>query len=54
MMNLKKVLTLAGVALVLFLLITEPEWSAQKVQEILDFLLVCARALITFVRSLFS
>lgn len=54
MMNLKKVLVLAGVALVLFLLITEPEWSAQKVQQILDLLWTIGNAFITFVRSLFG
>lgn len=54
MMNLKKILTLAGVALALFLLITQPEWSAQKVQQILDLLWTVANALITFIRSLFG
>lgn len=54
MMNLKKILVLACVALVLFLLITEPVWSAQKVQQILHFLWTVANALITFIRSLFG
>ena len=54
MMNLKKILTLAGVALALFLLITQPEWSAQKVLQILDLLWTVANAFITFIRSLFG
>ncbi|MFC3893240.1 hypothetical protein ACFOWZ_17345 [Lentzea rhizosphaerae] len=53
-MNLKKVLVLAGVALVLFLLITQPEQSAAAVQQVLGWLRQGAESIITFVRSLFG
>ena len=54
MMNLKKILILAAVALALYLLITQPEWSAQKVQQILDLLWTVANAFVIFIRSLFG
>ena len=53
-MNLKKVLVLAGVALVLFLLITQPEQSASAVQQVLGWLRQGAESIITFIRSLFG
>ncbi|WP_237048333.1 hypothetical protein [Lentzea guizhouensis] len=53
-MNLKKVLVLAGVALVLFLLITQPEESASAVQTVLGWLRQGAESIITFIRSLFG
>lgn len=52
--NLKKVLVLAGVALVLFLLITRPEESASAVQQALGWLRQGAESIITFIRSLFA
>jgi hypothetical protein len=52
--NLKKVLVLAGVALVLFLLITQPEQSAAAVQQVLGWLRQGAESIITFIRSLFG
>lgn len=52
--NLKKVLVLAGVALVLFLLITQPEESASGVQTALGWLREGAESIITFIRSLFG
>lgn len=52
--NLKKVLVLASVALVLFLLITQPEESAAAVQQVLGWLRQGAESIITFVRSLFG
>ncbi len=52
--NLKKVLVLAVVALVLFLLITRPEESASAVQTVLGWLREGAESIITFVRSLFG
>lgn len=52
-MNLKKVLTYAGIALLLFFLIAEPEQAAQLVQNILGALRAAAEALITFVRAFF-
>jgi hypothetical protein len=51
--NLKKLLTWAGVALLLFLLITQPVGAAGMVTNILNSLRDAAEALITFVRSLF-
>ncbi|GLZ29609.1 hypothetical protein Lesp02_17990 [Lentzea sp. NBRC 105346] len=53
-MNLKKVLVLAAVALVLFLLITQPEQSAQAVQTVLGWLRQGAESIITFIKSLFA
>ena len=52
--NLKKVLVLASVALVLFLLITQPEQSAQAVQTVLGWLRQGAESIITFIKSLFA
>jgi hypothetical protein len=51
--NLKKILTFAGVGLVLFFLIAEPQQAAQLVQNILGTLRDAAEALITFVKQLF-
>lgn len=52
--NLKKVLVLAAVGMVLFLLLTEPEQSASAVQQVLSWLRQGAESIITFIRSLFS
>jgi hypothetical protein len=51
--NLKKLLIFAGVALLLFFLIAEPQQAAQLVHNILNALRTAAEALITFVRQLF-
>ncbi|WP_169733954.1 hypothetical protein [Crossiella equi] len=53
-MNLKKILIFAGVALVLFLLITQPTQAADGVTGILGTLRGAAESIITFVRSLFN
>ncbi|MBB4968310.1 hypothetical protein [Saccharothrix violaceirubra] len=52
-MNLKKILTFAGVGLVLFFLIAEPQQAAQLVHNVLGTLRSAAEALITFVKQLF-
>jgi hypothetical protein len=52
--NAKKVATLAAVALVLFLLITQPVQSAAAVHQVLGWLRQGAEAIITFLRSLFA
>ncbi|APU13013.1 hypothetical protein UA75_04785 [Actinoalloteichus sp. GBA129-24] len=52
-MNLKKILMFAGIALLLFLLITQPNESANMVQGILATLQGAAEAIITFVQNLF-
>lgn len=52
--NVKKVVTLAAVALVLFLLITQPNESAEAVRTALGWLQSGAESIITFVRSLFA
>lgn len=52
--NAKKVMVLAGVALVLFLLISQPEQSADAVRQVLSWLREGAEAIITFLRSLFN
>lgn len=54
MMNLKKILVLMGVALALFLLVTQPEQSANAVQQVLSWLRQGAESIITFIRSLFG
>jgi hypothetical protein len=54
LLNLKKILTFAGVGLLLFFLIAEPSQAAQLVKNILGTLREAAEALITFVRQLFA
>jgi hypothetical protein len=49
----KKIAIFAGVALVLFFLISQPTQSAALVNNILNMLMQGAEALITFVKSLF-
>ena len=53
-MTRKKVIWLAIGALVLFLLITEPEQTASAVQQVLGWLRQGAESIITFIRSLFN
>lgn len=53
-MNAKKVISLAVVALLLFLLITQPTQSAEGVQTVLGWLQDGAEAIITFVKSVFA
>ena len=50
----KKILVLAGVALLVFFLVTQPTQSAGIVNNILNTLKDAAEALITFVRSVFN
>jgi hypothetical protein len=52
-MNLKKLLTWAAVALVLFFLISAPTQASHLVDSILTMLKNAAEALVTFVQSLF-
>jgi len=52
--NVKKVVTLAVVALLLFLLITQPDQSAEAVRTAVGWLRQGAESIITFVRSLFG
>lgn len=52
--NAKKALILAGAALLVFFLVTQPVQSAGIVTQILNTLKDAAEALITFVRSVFS
>jgi hypothetical protein len=52
--NVKKVVTLAAVALVLFLLITQPDESAEAVKTALGWLRQGAESIILFIRSLFN
>lgn len=51
-MNIKKILTFAGIALVLYFLIANPTEAANVVNNLLTSLQRGAQALITFVRSL--
>jgi hypothetical protein len=51
--NLKKILTWAAVALVLFFLISAPTQASGLVVNILNMLKGGADAIVTFVRSLF-
>jgi hypothetical protein len=50
--NLKKLLTWAAVALVLFFLISAPADASGLVQHILDLLKNGATAIVTFVKTL--
>ena len=52
-MNLKKLLIWAGVALVLFFLVSAPTEAAGVVHNVLGFLRGAADAIITFIRNLF-
>lgn len=52
--NAKKVLIVGGVALVLFLVIAQPQQSADAVHTALGWLKQGADAIVTFVQSLFS
>lgn len=52
--NLKKLLIFAGVALLLFFLIAEPQQAAQLVQNILNSLRAAAESIVLFVRNVFS
>lgn len=51
--NLKKLLTWAAIALVLFFLISAPQQASGLVSSILNDLKGAAEAIVTFVRSLF-
>jgi hypothetical protein len=52
--NLKKILTFAGVGLVLFFLIAQPQEAAALVHNILGTLRGAAEALINFASTLFK
>ena len=53
-MDAKKAMILAGVALVLFYVITQPTQAANAVQGLLDWLKDGAEAIITFMSNLFA
>jgi hypothetical protein len=53
-MKAKKILMLAGVALVLFYVITQPGPAAEAVQTILSWLRDGAEAIIVFVQNIFA
>lgn len=50
----KKLLTFAGIALVIFYVVSQPENSAGMVGTIVDFLRDSAESVITFVRGVFA
>ncbi|MDP9642184.1 hypothetical protein J2S53_002129 [Actinopolyspora lacussalsi] len=52
-MNIKKILTWAGIAFLLFFLISAPNEASDVVDGILDSLRQSAEAVITFMRNLF-
>lgn len=52
-MNIKKILTWAGIAFLLFFLISSPAQASDVVNGILDSLRQAAEAVITFMRNLF-
>jgi hypothetical protein len=54
LVNIKKIVIIAVIALVLFYLITQPNQSAEAVQTALGWLRDGAEAIITFVRDLFQ
>lgn len=49
--NIKKILTIGGIALLLFFLISQPGQSAGLVNSILNQLKTGAEAIITFVKT---
>lgn len=51
--NIKKILTWAGIAFLLFFLISAPAQASDVVNGILDSLRQAAEAVITFMRNLF-
>ncbi|WP_162788243.1 hypothetical protein [Amycolatopsis albispora] len=53
-MNAKKLLTFAGIALVLFFVIAQPQGAAGLVTNIITFLRESAESVITFVSNVFS
>ncbi|MFC4082348.1 hypothetical protein [Amycolatopsis samaneae] len=53
-MNLKKILTLAAIALVLFFVIAQPGHAAGLVSNAIDFLRSSAESVITFVSNIFK
>ncbi|MEV6912823.1 MULTISPECIES: hypothetical protein [Amycolatopsis] len=53
-MNAKKLLTFAGIALVLFFVIAQPGQAAGLVGNIIGFLRSSAESVITFVSNVFS
>ncbi|UJW33229.1 hypothetical protein L3Q67_05425 [Saccharothrix sp. AJ9571] len=53
-MNAKKLLTFAGIALVLFFVIAQPQGAAGLVTNIIAFLRESAESVITFVSNVFS
>ncbi|WP_198009077.1 hypothetical protein [Saccharomonospora saliphila] len=53
-MNIKKIATVAGIALVLFFVIARPGEAAGFVDNIIGALRDAAEAVITFVSSVFS
>ena len=52
--TIKKLLTFAGIALVLFFVIAQPGQAAGLVTNIIDFLRDAAKSIITFVSSVFT
>lgn len=53
-MNAKKLATFAGIALVLFFVIAQPDNAAGLVGNIVGFLRDAAESVITFVSSVFT
>lgn len=52
--DVKKILSIAGIALVLFFVIAQPGQAANLVGNIIDFLRSSAEAVITFVSNVFN
>ncbi|MHA6796530.1 hypothetical protein ACVGVM_23915 [Pseudonocardia bannensis] len=52
-MNLKKILTLLGVALVVFFIVTQPAGAAGSIQNIGNILYNAAQSVTTFFTQLF-
>ncbi|SFK23663.1 hypothetical protein SAMN05421835_11667 [Amycolatopsis sacchari] len=52
--DVKKILSIAGIALVLFFVIAQPGQAANLVGNIVDFLRSSAEAVITFVSNVFN
>ncbi|GAA4009315.1 hypothetical protein GCM10022247_34300 [Allokutzneria multivorans] len=52
--DVKKILTLAAIALVLYLLLNDPQGAANGVQNVFGWLRDAAQAVITFIQRLFA
>lgn len=53
-MNIKKILSVAAVALVIYLIVVDPQGAADSVRTVLSWLQGAAQSLIAFIRNVFD